>query len=314
MLNTFSILLPVFGLIAAGFFSRKTRIMGQAAASELNRFVVWLALPALLFDIMANSHWSTLFKPNFISVFLISTGLIFVITLLWRTKQGQALADASIESVAASYSNTGYVGFPLLLLAFGESSQVPTTIATIIVVCVLFAIAITLIETGLKADVPLGRRIKHVLLAVFRNPLVLAPIAGVVFAMTPFNLPEGVETFLKLLANAASPCALVSLGLFLADANKSSSPHDNGLQTVAWALTAAKLIAQPLIVAGLAIYVFDMDWELTMMAVMLAALPTGTGPFMLAELYQRNAVITAQTVLFSTICSLFSLTLILQFI
>jgi hypothetical protein len=313
MLGTLSILLPIFGLIAAGFISRKTGVMGQTAASELNRFVVWLALPALLFDIMANSNWSALYLPDFILVYLIGSVGLFVLVLIWRLKQGVPLADASIDSVSAAYSNTGYVGFPLLFLVFGASSQVPTTIASIIVVSIVFALAIILIETGLQAEASLRLKIKNVLKAVFLNPLIVSPIAGMLFALTSWQLPQGVETFLTLLSGAASPAALVSLGLFLADAVASSNDNTAAARQTAWQLTAIKLIAQPLLVAWLALSVFEMDYELAMMAILLAALPTGTGPFMLAEYYRREAVTTAQTVLFSTVLSLVTLTLLLSF-
>ncbi|AZR80879.1 AEC family transporter [Thiomicrospira sp. S5] len=313
MLGTLSILLPIFGLIAAGFISRKTGVMGQTAASELNRFVVWLALPALLFDIMANSNWSALYLPDFILVYLIGSVGLFVLVIIWRLKQGVPLADASIDSVSAAYSNTGYVGFPLLFLVFGASSQVPTTIASIIVVSIVFAMAIILIETGLQAEASLRLKIKNVLKAVFLNPLIVSPIAGMLFALTSWQLPQGLETFLTLLSGAASPAALVSLGLFLADAVASSNENTATARKTAWQLTAIKLIAQPLLVAWLALSVFEMDYELAMMAILLAALPTGTGPFMLAEYYRREAVTTAQTVLFSTVLSLVTLTLLLSF-
>lgn len=312
MLGTLSILLPIFGLIAAGFISRKTGVMGQTAASELNRFVVWLALPALLFDIMANSNWSALYLPDFILVYLIGSVGLFVLVIIWRLKKGVPLADASIDSVSAAYSNTGYVGFPLLFLVFGASSQVPTTIASIIVVSIVFALAIILIETGLQAEASLRLKIKNVLKAVFLNPLIVSPIAGMLFALTSWQLPQGVETFLTLLSGAASPAALVSLGLFLADAVASSNENTTATRKTAWQLTAIKLIAQPLLVAWLALSVFEMDYELAMMAILLAALPTGTGPFMLAEYYRREAVTTAQTVLFSTVLSLVTLTLLLS--
>lgn len=312
MLNTLSILLPIFGLIAAGFISRKTGVLGPTAASELNRYVVWLALPALLFDIMAHSHWQALFLPAFINVYLLGTGVIFVLILLWRLHQGKHLADASVDGVAAAYSNTGYVGFPLLFLVFGSSSQVPTTIASIIVVCILFSIAIMLIETGLQAEKSLHLRIKSVLSAIFRNPIVVAPIAGVVIAASGFILPNSVETFLNLLSDSASPCALVSLGLFLASSHSQSAKDNDNEKYIAWVLTFTKLAIQPLLVAVLAFWVFDMDRTLAMMAVLLAALPTGTGPFMLAEFYRRDAFITAQTIMFSTVISLFTLTLLLS--
>ena len=62
MLSSFQILFPVFGLVFAGFACRRRGVLGPSAASELNRFVVWLALPVLLFDIAARATWLMVFK------------------------------------------------------------------------------------------------------------------------------------------------------------------------------------------------------------------------------------------------------------
>jgi malonate transporter and related proteins len=60
--------------------------------------------------------------------------------------------------------------------------------------------------------------------------------------------------------------------------------------------------------------VFALPLTLVQMAVVLAALPTGTGPFMLAEFYQREAHITSRTILLSTLGSVVSLSLLLFYI
>jgi len=313
MLATFTILFPVFALIATGYISYKTKILGPTSATELSRFVIWLALPALLFEIMAKSNWQTLFQADFIAVYIIGSFAVFLLVLFWRLRQGKDLAEASIDSMAASYANTGYIGFPLMFLVFGAVSEVPTAIASIIVVSLLFGFAIILIESALHASLAWHLRALNVLKAVFKNPLVLAPIAGALFSATPYTLPESLATFLGLLADTASPAALVSLGLFLAHASAQQTQPLAEARKTAFTLTMAKLLLQPLLVAWLAFGVFDMQTELAMMAVFLAALPTGTGPYMLAEFYKRDALITAQTVLFSTILSLITLSFLLHY-
>lgn len=307
MLSTLEILLPIFALIFAGFACRRRGALGPHAASELNRFVVWLALPALLFDSMARSTWRELDQPAFFAVFSISCVAVFALVLLQRLAAGLHLADASIEAIAASYPNVGYIGFPLCLLIFGPSSLTPTTIATILVACVLFALAIVLIEIGLQTERAPHRLVLKVLKSLARNPLIVAPIAGVLFAASGMAMPNGVETFLKLLGGAASPCALVSLGAFLAERRPSAASASR--ETI-W-LTAVKLVAQPLLAWWLAARVFAMPAPLVGMAVVLAALPTGTGPFMLAEYYRREAGVTSRVILLSTTAALLSLTLLL---
>jgi predicted permease len=309
MLSTLEILLPVFGLIFAGFVCRRRGVLGPNSASELNRFVVWLALPALLFDIMAHATWQQLYQPAFVATFAIACASVFGLILVVRLASGRHLADASVDAIAAAYPNTGYIGFPLCLIAFGPASQTPTTIATILVACVLFAITIVLIEIGLQTERAPHKLGLKVLRSLARNPLIVSPIVGVLFAATHIALPQSAETFLKLLGGAASPCALVSLGLFLAEKRSIDATAPRG----SLLLTGAKLLLQPALTWWLAARVFALSPSLVEMAVILAALPTGTGPFMLAEFYRREAHITSRTILLSTLGSLVTLSLLLLY-
>ncbi|PLZ01504.1 transporter [Burkholderia sp. WAC0059] len=310
MLSTLEILLPVFALILAGFVCRRRGVLGPNAASELNRFVVWLALPALLFDTMAHATWLQLDQPAFIAVFSIACAGAFAFILAVRLARGLHLADASIDAIAAAYPNTGYIGFPLCLILFGASSLTPTTIATIIVACVLFAIAIVLIEIGLQTERAPHRLGLKVLRSLSRNPLIVSPIAGVALAAAHVAVPASAETFLKLLSGAASPCALVSLGLFLAERR----PAGDAVPRSALLLTGTKLVVQPALAWWLAARVFVLPATLVDMTVVLAALPTGTGPFMLAEFYRREGQVASRTILFSTLGSLVSLSALLLYL
>ena len=140
-----------------------------------------------------------------------------------------------------SYPNTGYIGFPLGMIAFGPASQTPTTIATILVACVLFAIAIVLIEVGLQTERAPHKLALKVLGSLARNPLIVSPIAACWSRALHVTLPQSAETFLKLLGGAASPCALVSLGLFLAE--KRAVRAEAGKPGASLLLTGIKLLA-----------------------------------------------------------------------
>ena len=290
MLTTFFIVLPIFALIFAGFFCRRANILGPNATSELNRFVVFLALPALLFDIMAHTSWRAVDQPGFIALFLLISFIV--------------------------YGNTGFIGFPLSIVLFGHRSLTLTTIAAVITVCILFAAAIILIEIGLQTEthpVHLARKVGRSLL---RNPLLVSPALGAVWAATGLHLPGSAETFLKLLGSAASPCALVALGLFLGERRRTETVEDArpGDLSGSLVLVALKLLLQPALAWGLARFVFHLSPLVTHLTVVLAALPTGTGPFMLAEFYRREARVTANSILLSTIGSLFTITAYLAWV
>lgn len=307
MQSILAILLPVFGLIFAGFACRRRGILGAASATELNRFVVWLALPALLFAAMARTPTEVLYQPGFAAAFGLASLATYAVVLAWRRRSGRALADASVDAISASYSNTGFVGIPLGLLAFGPQSLWASTLSSVIVVCVLFAVAIVAIEIGLKSESRGWALARKVGRSVVTNPLVVAPVLGVLVSAAGGHLPQALDAFLQLLGAAASPCALVALGLFLGEKRASSPIRERG----AWPLVAIKLVVLPLVTWWLAAVAFSLPPLATRMAVLMAALPTGTGPFMLAEFYGREAGLSSKATFWSTVLSLVTLTVLL---
>ncbi|WP_423824132.1 AEC family transporter [Salinisphaera sp. SPP-AMP-43] len=308
MYSVTHVVLPIFGLILAGYVCRRSGCLGATAASELNRFVVWLCLPALLFEATATASWHQIWHPRFVAVFALATMAVFAITVVLRLRSPRHLADAGIDGLSAAYANTGYIGIPLCVLVLGDDGLLPALIATLIVVCVLFAIAVVCVEIGLQAETTLHHAVGKVLLALAKNPLVVAPILGALWAASGLALAQPADKFLQLLGDATTPCALVSLGAFL------TQRHSPGAQRSALSLTAVKLIGQPAIAWVLAAYVFGLSPLWTKAALLLAALPTGTGPFMLAEFYAREASVVAGTILYSTVGSLVTLSLCLYLI
>jgi len=305
MSSVINVVLPVFALILLGYLCRRSGRMGPTGASELNRFVVWLGLPALLFSVVATSTGEQLWQPGFIAAFAIGCLGVFAFTLAYRLLQKQPLVDASLDALGASYANTGYVGIPLCMLVLGDEALQPAMVASIIVVCVLFAIALACVETGLHAGQGLLRTLGKVSGALVRNPLVIAPMLGALWAAGGVQLPVPLATLLKLLGAAAAPCALVSLGLFLAQ------PQPAGRVQGVWPLVGLKLVVQPLITWYLAFQVFELPTLWAYSALLLSALPTGTGPYILAEVYGREGSRVSRVVLYSTLGSLLTLSLIL---
>ena len=301
----FSIVLPIFALIGVGWLARRFGWMGPEGAFELNRFVVYLGMPALLFQIMARASFRDLAQPGFIAAFGIGSVVIYGATVLVRCWRGVALADASLEGLNAGYANTGFIGFPLCLAAFGPASMTPVTITVILTVCVLFGMAVAVVEFGVQqGGSPLAIAGK-VLVSLAKNPMVLAPVLGALYAEAGYPLPEGPNRFLTLLASAASPVALVSLGLFIADAR--ARPQLPALS----AQVALKLVGQPLLTWVLARWVFQLPPLQVAVAVVIAALPTGTGPFMLANMYRREAGNIAGSILVSTVVSVVTISVLI---
>ena len=303
MFYVFNVVFPVFALILIGYVCGRTGKLGDSAAIELNRFVVWLALPAQLFNFASSSSWQTLWQPGFIAAFFLSCLAVFILVLVISWIRNRDLAAASFSGLSASYSNTGYMGIPLCVLALGQDGLAPAIISTFIVF-LMFAIATVLIEVGIQSH----KKSHEIALSVFRslctNPLLIAPVAGLVWSSTDLVLYDPLAQVISFLAAAATPCALVSIGLFLMQKESAALQQ-------AWGISFAKLIIQPLVAWVIAGPLLDLPALWVSSVVILAALPTGTGPFMLAQYYNADGRMISRVVLLSTLGSLLTLSLFL---
>lgn len=291
---------PLFGLILLGYLSGRKRLLGPGAVDSLNKFVVWMALPALLFQAMATVTWKDINQPGYVATTVLSIAVVFAVSFLLERRRKARLADLSIEALAASYSNSGFMGIPLCLMVFGQDSMPAVVLAILLTACGLFAFSIVLVEIDQQNSPSLRRTLGKVAMSLLRNPLVAAPVLGMIVAVLGLPLPYAVEQFTTLLGASASPCALVTIGLFLSQRQVSRR------QGTVWRIVALKLVLHPLVAFVLAYWVFDMPPLWAAVAVLLSALPVGTGPFMLAQLYQREPAVASRAILFSTVLSLIS--------
>ncbi|QWD59932.1 AEC family transporter [Polynucleobacter sp. MWH-UH35A] len=303
MLYVFNVVLPVFLLILIGYVGGHSGKLGVNAAIELNRFVVWLALPAQLFNFAANSGWQTLWQPGFITAFFLSCLIVFVLVLLISWMRIRDLAAASFNGLSASYSNTGYMGIPLCALALGQDGLAPAIISTFIVFA-MFALATVLIEIGILSHKKSHEIVWSVIKSLCTNPLLIAPVAGLIWAASDLTLYDPIAQVIAFLAAASTPCALVSIGLFLMQKSVAAPAQ-------AWGISLAKLVLQPLIAWIIAGPILELPNLWINAVVILSALPTGTGPFMLAQYYKADGSVISRVVLITTASSLLILSLFL---
>ena len=301
--------LPIFGLILIGYLCARFEILGRAATDSLNRFAVFLALPALLFQAMTRITLEQLGQAGFVLAFAGGVAATFATAFVLGRRSGRRVADASILGLDASYANVGFMGIPLCLLVFGVAGIPPAIIATLFTACLLFAFAIVMIELDLQRAGSLLRTARKVLVSLVRNPLLVAPAAGLAVGMTGLALPAPVERFATLLGSAASPCALVCIGLFLAQERGVA-----GNATMLGLLVGMKLVLQPAVTALLAFQLLTMPPDWARAAVLLSALPIGSGPFTLAHLYRLEAGVTSGAILASHLGSVVTVTLLLAWL
>lgn len=301
-----NVVLPVFAIILAGYLSGKARLLGPASSEALNKFVYWIALPPLLFLGMAGASLDEILHWPFIGAFLGSILAIWALAaLLGAIVHRASPAVLTMQGMNASFSNTGYMGIPLFVAAFGEAGLPPATLATVIMSAVSVGIAVVCLELTGSERQGLGHALKDVVLALAKNPLVVSSVAGIAWSEAGWPIPTPFVTLFQLLGASASPCALFAIGLFLA-----SRPLAADLAEVTW-ISFLKLIWQPLICWALIVAFFPMEPFWAASAILLAALPTGALTFVIAQQYEVYVERTSAVILVSTIISVVTLSVLL---
>lgn len=299
---------PIFGLILIGWVCSKRGLLGPPATDALNRFVIYLALPALLFLAMARADLSAMAQVEFVVSF--SAGTLFTsLVYLWLSRGDQLeKLPRMINAMSASYANAGFMGIPLIMLVFGEKALPIAVIGTILTVAVQFAVTIIVIEIQRAKGASLLPIIGKVSRSLIKNPILIGTVLGIACSALQIELPQAFADLIDLLGKAATPCALLTIGLFLAQSSMSSrSPT---VLQIVW----LKLFVHPISVGVLALLVFDLDPLWAWCAIMATALPVGTGPFMLANLYQQDPAVSARAILISTLISVITLTCLIAWV
>lgn len=300
------VVLPIFGIILAGYLCGRSGLLGQASSEALNRFVYFVALPALFFVSMARVPAAEVLNLPFLAAFgggvlIVSLLALPVSTAVFRN----GLGASGLHALSGTFANTGYMGIPLLVTAFGPEAALPAIIATVLNGAVVMAIGIAVIEADLARGRGAARIILDIAGGVAKSPLVLSAAAGIAASAVGLPLPKPLVTFCDILGAAAPPAALFAIGLFMVGRGITT-----GLGEVSW-LTALKLVVQPAVTWVIAVPILGLDPLWAAAAITLAALPTGSLVFVLASQYGVYVQRATATILVSTVISVVTLSVLL---
>jgi predicted permease len=297
-----NVVFPVFAIMAAGYAAGRFRLLGGESSEALNRYVYFVALPALFFVSMARVPLEDAFNLPFLGAFGGGAAATFVLAVVVaRFAFPNRLGALGLAGLSGIFANTGYMGIPLLMLAFGEAGMLPAIVSTILNGAVIMALGIVLLELDVHQGegglVVLGNALR----GVIRSPLVLSAAGGLLVSGFGIPLPRALATFCDILGASAGPCALFAIGLFMVGKSFTA-----GMTEVSW-LVLLKLLVQPLITWALAFHVFTMDPVWAAGALIQSALPTGALVFVLAQQYGIYVQRSTAVIMISTVLSIVTL-------
>lgn len=311
----FTTVLPIFAIMLCGFLAGRFRLLPNSGAGTLNAFVYYFALPALLFLSLAQAPVDQITDLSFIAVNVLTvTTTLLTAMLIFIFVFRKQFPEVSLYGMASSFGNTGFLGIPFLITAFGQEAAIPAALANFIYDIVILTMVIVSFEISraMKSNTEAGSSslIKSISQAIFINPINIALLSGILIALFRLPLPEPVFVFTDILGAAAGPTALFALGLGLVSENHTYRTKDFQLQELGTVI-GLKLVFQPLAAAFFIFFLFPLGDLDTVAVILLSALPTGALVYVFAERYRTFTKEAPMLVLFSTILSIFTLSILL---
>jgi predicted permease len=306
---------PFFALVLCGYLAARTHVLPESAIPGLNAFVLYFALPCLLLRFGMNTPVLELLNPSLLGVYLLAALVIVFFTIAVSLNARVRLKDASFGALVAAFPNTGFMGVPLLVALLGPAAAGPV-IATILAdLFITSSLCIALAQAGGDGSAAEGRSAARAAAAralrgTLSNPLPWAIALGVAFSAAGVRLSGPPDVIVRMLADAASPVALFTIGAVLWRAGQHAHARTPVADFVPVALV--KLFVHPLLVFGLAAVALELGAPLTSFQVMVmtlaAALPSASNVSLLAERYGADNGRIARIILTSTVLAFGSFT------
>ena len=305
MSDIIALVLPFFGMIFLGSLVAWLTKQPTEALGWMNTFILYLALPALFFQLLSRTPFEELTNWVFILGAVAATYIVFALMFAISWIADRNIPESTIKALAASYGNIGYMGPGLALLAFGEPAAVTVALIFAFENAIHFAVAPFMMAVAGGRNESGWQVAKGVTTKIVYHPFIIATAIGVLAAWLQWRPPVALDTMLDYLARAAAPCALFVMGVTIALRPLKRVPGD------LLPITVLKLIVHPLICYAIltAIGDFPPVWIYT--AMLLAALPTATTVFVIAQQYGVWVQRASASVLVTTVVSIATVTVIL---
>ncbi len=194
MIDVFNLALPYFGLIFIGFASGKLKRLPEHGLAWMSFFILYIALPALFFGILAKTPFEQLAQWSFIAATSLATLSAIVLSVVTGLVllHGR-LEQATLAGVAGGFGNVGYMGPGLAIAVIGAEATVPVALIFSFEALLVFAIVPILMSLGGSRAAGIAAALRKVVTSIVLNPLLVAAGLGVAAAALRLELPAALD-------------------------------------------------------------------------------------------------------------------------
>jgi predicted permease len=273
LLDIISITGVIFVLIGAGYGAVWSKVFSAAEMTTLGKFVVNLALPALIFQAVSSQPLGAIANPGYLSAVLLGSLATFFVGYGASRRLGGATRQAStFQAMGMSCANSGFIGYPVLLMALPAAASQALALNMIVENLVMIPLVLIMAEMTQGEAAGKAALIRQIAARLMRNPIVISLVLGILVSVSGLSLPVIAARPVQILANSSAALSLIAIGGTLAGLKLNS--------VTIWVVivAAGKLVLHPLAVAlglGLmaAIGLGVGDADLAAAAVIMAAMP-----------------------------------------
>ncbi len=295
MLAILNVNTPFFALVLCGYLAARYRLLPENSVPALNTFVLYFALPCMLFRFSSGTPFSQILNlPVFLAYLMTGLAVLAIFAAAIHFAAGEGVRESAFASLAAAWSNWGYMGIALIPALLGPAALAPLIAAGMADLLVVVSAGLALASLEHRGNGGVGDALRGALIHMARNPLIWAVILGTGFSACGLRLPVALEQLAQLLGQAAGPVALFTIGVSL------YRPGTRVWRGDVLLISGAKLLFHPCLAALVAIYAFRLPWLEARALVLMAALPVAGTVFLFAERQGANAERIAASILVST--------------
>lgn len=303
MLDILAITGPIYLCIALGYLATRGGLFDRADMRVFGKFVINLALPALLFNALAQRSVGEIFNGPYLAAYALGSLLLLGAAVLWYRKAGgHGMGRSAIMVMGMACPNSGYVGYPVLLLTLGApvagvALALNMVVENLLIIPVLLALAdMERHEAGHWRQVVL-----QTLQGLVRNPLIIAIVAGFLVSALGIPMPSPVSRTVTLFAQASSALSLFVIGGSLVGLQL------QGLRAAVAQIGVGKLVLHPLCLLAVMTWLVPIaDPQLKMALLLTGAMPMMGIYTILAQRHGHEGLASA-ALLVGTMASFFTL-------
>jgi malonate transporter len=279
-------------IIALGYVVQRSGLIGADARLPIARLIYFVLTPALLFTVMAEADLHVLISESMlVTVITIAIGaaLYVAVSLIFFRRPA---AETTIGTLAAVQANANNIGLPVSIYVLGSGQFVAPVL--LFQTLILVPICLVILDLSTQAKVS----ISTILLQPFRNPAIVAALAGVAISVFGLEIPPAVFEPFALVGAAAIPLFLMTFGMALH--GQKPFAKGSGRREVAVA-SAIKVVVMPVAAYLFGHFVFGLNDQQLFTVVVLAALPTAQNVYNFAQRFGRGESVALGAVTVSTV-------------